>query len=83
MTYLSQDRFTAWHLTGRSPRQRSKLQKGKSKYYLYVYILKLRNHLLTHVIQTRITVALILNADGADKLHPFSIDRANKPRCFN
>uniref|UniRef100_A0AAV1TK74 HTH CENPB-type domain-containing protein n=1 Tax=Peronospora matthiolae TaxID=2874970 RepID=A0AAV1TK74_9STRA len=32
--------------------------------------------------ETRITVALTANADGSDKLPPFFIGHAKKPRCF-
>ena len=34
-------------------------------------------------MQSRITIALTANADGSDKLQPFFIGKAKKPRCFD
>ena len=47
------------------------------------FLLELRNLLLTHFIQTRITVALAANTDRSGALQCFIIGRSNKPRCFN
>ena len=33
--------------------------------------------------KTRLTLAFTANADGSDKLPPFFIGHAFKPRCFN
>lgn len=32
--------------------------------------------------KTRITYGFTINADGSEKLPPFIIGKANKPRCF-
>ncbi|KAF9433612.1 hypothetical protein BGZ76_009206, partial [Entomortierella beljakovae] len=33
-------------------------------------------------VKTCLTIALTANADGSEKLKPFFIGHANKPRCF-
>ena len=38
---------------------------------------------MTHILQTRITLASTANDDGSDKLLPSFIGLANIPRCYN